>query len=189
MSRDKILQNIKMNNQGFNKTAYPVYHPIHRVQPSEYVETYGQFVKANRAKFIIVDHPDDIPGKVQDCFPNAKNVYSSLNGNLVPIDHDKIQEIDLAIIQGSYGVANNGATWVRDKDLFDRSIPFLCQYLTIVISADHLYADLYEAYQKIDPDDQSYGVFISGPSKTGDIEQALVIGAHGPLELLVVVVK
>ena len=64
-----------MNNQGFNKTAYPVYHPIHRVQPSEYVETYGQFVKANRAKFIIVDHPDDIPVKYKIVFRMQKCIF------------------------------------------------------------------------------------------------------------------
>jgi L-lactate dehydrogenase complex protein LldG len=54
-----------------------------------------------------------------------------------------------------------------------------------VISKDALVPTMAQAYAQIGNADYSYGAFISGPSKTADIEQSLVIGAHGPRSLSV----
>lgn len=48
---------------------------------------------------------------------------------------------------------------------------------------------MHEAYKLISFDKPSYGVFVSGPSKTADIEQSLVIGAHGPKSGYVIFVE
>ena len=95
------------------------------------------------------------------------------------------ENVDLAILKGHFGVAENGAVWITDKLMGDRSIPFISQHLALVINKQDIVPTLQEAYERIDYDPYEYGTVIAGPSKTADIEQSLVLGAHGPKSLIV----
>lgn len=95
------------------------------------------------------------------------------------------KDVEGVLLEGQFGVAENGAIWVSENAMPDRVIPFICQHLYLVISASSLVDTMHQAYPKVAQDSYGYGVFISGPSKTADIEQSLVIGAHGPLSLTV----
>lgn len=101
--------------------------------------------------------------------------------------HD-LEDVDLAVINGHFAVAENGAVWVNEENLRHRSLYFLATQLLIIVKKDHIVHTMHEAYKKVDFDKNGYGVFISGPSKTADIEQALVIGAHGPTDACVLFV-
>ena len=96
--------------------------------------------------------------------------------------------IETAILEGQFGVAENGAIWLDESNFPNRLIPFIAQKLIIKIIKRNIVSNMHDAYQKINLQNKGFGVFISGPSKTADIEQCLVYGAHGAIELTVAIV-
>ncbi len=50
--------------------------------------------------------------------------------------------------------------------------------IVIVINENEIVNNMHEAYEKLSFEKAGFGVFILGSSKTADIEQSLVIGAH-----------
>ena len=93
--------------------------------------------------------------------------------------------VELAVLSAQVGVAENGAMWVSEKEAVHRVLPFITQHLILVLDRRDLVGTMHEAYRRIQVDRTGFGVFVAGPSKTADIEQSLVIGAHGPRSLVV----
>lgn len=112
---------------------------------------------------------------------------STFDVNAVDDPH-QLQNVDYAVLPGHFGVAENGAIWVTDAEVPHRVLYFLPQHLSIVIPASQIVHNMHEAYARITPQPHAYSGFISGPSKTADIEQSLVIGAHGARSLTVLAV-
>lgn len=94
-----------------------------------------------------------------------------------------LEPVYKAYIKGTIGVAENGAVWIKESQMINRLLPFICQHLVIVLEKEKIVATMHHAYQKINAFEEGFGVFIAGPSKTADIEQSLVIGAHGARSL------
>jgi L-lactate dehydrogenase complex protein LldG len=99
-------------------------------------------------------------------------------GNRSPLPHS-LKDTELAVIKAHLGVAENGAVWITEDFLNQRILPFICQHLIVILNADCIVANMHQAYEKIGDGHYGYGTFIAGPSKTADIEQSLVLGAHG----------
>lgn len=124
-------------------------------------------------------------------FAAAKRIVSQVpgvasNSDLADVrDAHDLETVDWAIMPGDFGVAENGAIWVTDEQVPHRAIYFIVQHLALVLPAEQLVHNMHEAYDRLTIGTSSLGVFISGPSKTADIEQSLVIGAHGPRSLTV----
>lgn len=95
-------------------------------------------------------------------------------------DPHELDGIHTAILPARFGVCENGALWLDETELGPhRVLPFITEHLFLVLKADDLVADMHEAYARVGQIGTGFGLFLAGPSKTADIEQCLVIGAHG----------
>jgi len=103
----------------------------------------------------------------------------TIQENEVNTPHE-LKSLDLAIVKGEFAVAENGAVWIKNGNNKHRALYFIANNIVIIVSKDDIVNNMHEAYERIEFENAGYGVFISGPSKTADIEQSLVIGAHGP---------
>ena len=117
-------------------------------------------------------------------FTSARRIVSLVPGvegnvDLTAVkDPHELNDVDFCVLPAEFGVAENGACWITDHGRANRAVCFLTQHLAIVVST--LVHNLHEAYERIQMPGRGFAMFVSGPSKTADIEQALVIGAHGP---------
>jgi L-lactate dehydrogenase complex protein LldG len=127
---------------------------------------------------------------------DARRVISLVPGVASPTeeaaaspDPHALEGVDLVVLPGALGVAENGAIWVEGSALPHRALVVIPEHLVLVLSARDLVADFHEAYARIDLARRPrFGLFLAGPSKTADIEQALVIGAQGARSLTVALV-
>ncbi len=103
-------------------------------------------------------------------------------------DPHQLEDVDFCVAPGEFGVAENAAVWVTDQGVRHRVLYFLTQHLALVLPAAELVDNMYHAYQRLSFAEPGFGLFLSGPSKTADIEQSLVIGAHGARSLTVFLV-
>jgi L-lactate dehydrogenase complex protein LldG len=109
---------------------------------------------------------------------------SSFDLSAVGDPHD-LQDVDFAVLPGEMAVAENAAVWVTTGDVLTRTLYFLTQHLALVVPRSRVVSNLHQAYEQITVGDSPFATWISGPSKTADIEQSLVKGAHGARTLLV----
>lgn len=96
-----------------------------------------------------------------------------------------LEEVEVLEIDSAFGVAENGAIWLTEENLPHRVAPFICQHLVIFVA--DIVPTMHQAYERLGDLKSGFGLFLAGPSKTADIEQSLVVGAHGARSLTVVV--
>jgi L-lactate dehydrogenase complex protein LldG len=125
------------------------------------------------------------------CFATARHILSgvpdipSVHPAAAPREPCDLADLDLAILPGAPAVAESGAVWVSPAGTLERAACYLAEHVVLVVPHDALVHDLHQAFARIALGARGFGCFVSGPSKTADIEQSLVIGAHGPRSLTV----
>jgi len=162
--------------------------PVYPADPAADREIFTAVMQSSKGKVI---EREQLVTYVNEHFAEAKTIVSTVSDVAGNLDLATIKDplqlagVDLAILHAQFAVAENGAIWVSENEAVIRALPFITQHLILLVDGP-VVPTMHEAYQRIKVDDTGFGVFIAGPSKTADIEQSLVIGAHGPRSLLVV---
>ena len=197
-SREQILNTIRANRPApvelpdIHAQAFVHYDDPHQ-QFSSLVETLGGCaVYVNEGQSVMdavkAHWPDAGQGRVvnllEDSHGEQPQAPSQAQSQL-PHDH---QNVDIAIVAGQLAVAENASVWVSNANHDCRSLYFLCQRLVMVVPRDRMVHTMRDAYAQIKIEERGFGSFIAGSSRTADIEQSLVMGAHGAMAALVVFV-
>ena len=103
-------------------------------------------------------------------------------------DPHELENLDFVVYPGKFAVAENGAVWLTDENLRHRVVYFITQFLVLLVRKESIVNNMHMVWPLTKPPQPGFGLFLSGPSKTADIEQSLVIGAHGCRELQVYLV-
>jgi L-lactate dehydrogenase complex protein LldG len=192
-SRESILNAVKKNKPEL--LPLPVINLELFDEDIHLVETFVKNVQLVGGRAQVLDSITDLDKEIKRLYPNAKQIVSNVKeSSLGTIFFSKdslphsLDTIDLAILKGELGVAENGAVWISDNDFKVRVLPFITNDLVLVVSKETICLHLHDAYQRLSNRERTYGLFLSGPSKTADIEQCLVIGAQGAMSLTVFIV-
>lgn len=187
--RNAILSAIK-NNQPENN---PLPSIENYSQPfTDVAEKYKSVLEAIGGIVHEIKNYDEAIGVINDQFTGAARIVT-VNEALASVgelyqtgkDAHLLENVDVAVINAHFGVAENGSVWVTEDIIKERVLPFICQHLVVILNRKNIVPTMHEAYDLIGDKDYGFATFIAGPSKTADIEQSLVLGAHGPKTMTV----
>ena len=192
-SKELILESIRKNNI-VKDVKLPTYNNF-GIKFEDKFQTFSTMIESVGGKALLVEK-EKLDETIKALYPDEKQISCNVQGcglgnfdsNSFDDVHD-LKDIDLAIVKGNFAVAENGAIWMKNEENRHRALYFIDQNIVIVIDEKEILNNMHEAYKRLSFDNKGYGVFISGPSKTADIEQSLVIGAHGPKSGYVIFLK
>ena len=191
-NKEDILNKIRRNiHQTFDMPT------LDNLKPIPYKNTLQQFVDMSHtvgAQVAELQPGQDLNEIIHKLYPEAKVFASNVAGlsiaSLNPDTVSQAQELngtDVGIVEGKVGVAENGCIWIP-QTMKERAVCFISEYLVILLDRHAVVNNMHEAYSRIQMSDYGYGCFISGPSKTADIAQALVMGAQAARGVTVILI-
>ena len=192
-SRDKILTTVKGNQP--EQRALPALIPPVDAAPNDPSKQFVEVLEAIGGRAFIVSGWQRIGTILKEEYAHGVRIVTSCDAlaGIAEVaahfaDAHTLDNVELAVLEARFGVAENGACWITEDRMIERALPFIAQNLALVIHKKDVVATMHAAYERIGDADYGFGTFIAGPSKTADIEQSLVLGAHGPRSVTVFLV-
>lgn len=192
MDKEDLFKKLRANT----REQYDM--PDMNIKGITYPDTYRQFVEMTLTvggKIVEARKTDDLNALIRGLYPEARTFASNLpyitiaQRNPDNVDATDLDGTDVGIVEGAIGVAENGCVWIP-QTMKEKAVCFISEYLIILLDRQNIVNNMHEAYRRIEFDPRyEFGTFISGPSKTADIEQALVMGAQAARGLTVVILS
>ena len=190
MNKEDLLAKIRANIH----TTYdmPSFDDMKGVQYADPLKQFVEMSKTVGGKAVELEKGQDINEVIKNCYPDAKVIASNLpevtianrNPDTVAEAND-LNGTDVGVVRGVFGVAENGCIWIP-QTMKQKAFCVIAEYLVILLDRKQIVNNMHEAYQRVEFNSYGYGCFISGPSKTADIAQALVMGAQAARGVTVV---
>lgn len=192
MDKEDLFKKLRANT----REQYDM--PDMNIKGITYPDTYAQFVEMTQTvggKIVEARKTDDLNALIRDLYTEARTFASNLpyltiaQRNPDNVDATDLDGTDVGIVEGAIGIAENGCIWIS-QTMKEKAVCFISEYLVILLDRQNIVNNMHEAYNRIEFDPRyEFGTFISGPSKTADIEQALVMGAQAARGLTVIVLS
>ena len=169
------------------------------IQAITYPDPLLQFMNMTKSvggNAIEVEKGRDINELIKELYPDAKEIASNLPEITIatrnPDDVGRARDLngtDIGVVRGVFGVAENACVWIPQQ-MKEKAVMFISENLVILLDKKQIVNNMHEAYKRLSDqansqeplaksfNDYGYGSFISGPSKTADIAQVLVMGAQ-----------
>ena len=181
-SKEDILKKYRANIR--EQFDMPDLSDIHAITYPDPLLQFMNMTKSVGGNSIEVDAGRDINELIRELYPDAKEIASNLPEITIatrnPDEVGRARDLngtDVGIIRGKFGVAENGCVWIPQQ-MKEKAVCFISENLIILLPKSQIVNNMHEAYRRIEFNDYGYGTFISGPSKTADIAQVLVMGAQ-----------
>ncbi len=196
-ARDKILVRLRENTrEQYEKPQMESLKPI--TYPDPVAEFITKTTTTAGAKLMELTEGESLNDAVRGAYPDAKVVASHLPGVEAQLNPDTVGEaqelmkVDVGVIEGRIGVAENACIWIP-QTMKEKAVCFASEQLVIVLRREDIVNNMHEAYERIASTPEffqpyGFGTFISGPSKTADIESALVYGAQAARGVTVILI-
>lgn len=186
-SREKILQTLKQNQPP--AVALPDTQGFAGMRPANADQFIQTFQTIGGALYEVRDY-EHVAEILRTDFGDFARKLTTLpqlsavaDTSWFTADPHSLHNADVMVAEALFGVCENGAVWITEQQMVQRASVFIAEHLIMLVKKESLVATMHDAYVRIAQlhDSQyGFGAFIAGPSKTADIEQSLVLGAHGP---------
>ena len=173
---------------------------LDELNPITYIDPVAEFIQKTTttagARLIEMKEGELLNDIIRQAYPESKIIASNLPNVEAQLNPDNVAEaqdlmrVDVGVVEGRIGVAENACIWIP-QTMKEKAICFASEQLVIVLNRQDIVNNMHEAYERIAASKEyfqqfKFGTFISGPSKTADIESALVYGAQAARGVTVV---